>query len=173
MVKIVQIEHKILKKVAREVRQDEIQSAHIKRVIKDMKKALSSQKDGVAIAAPQIGKSLRIFVISGKILDTEDQNHVKTTFDDVVFINPTITKRSRKKEEMEEGCLSVRWKYGKVKRSTVVTVRAYNETGEIFTRTGTHLVAQIFQHETDHLDGILFVDKARDLHEISPEEREV
>ena len=70
---------------------------------------------------------------------------------------------------MPEGCLSVRWLYGEVKRSTNATILAYDEKGEKFTRGAGGLLAQIFQHETDHLDGILFTDKARNLEEMSPE----
>jgi len=67
---------------------------------------------------------------------------------------------------MNEGCLSVRPLYGKVRRATRATVEAYNEKGKKFKMEGTGLLAHIFQHETDHLEGILFTDKAKDLREI-------
>ena len=67
-----------------------------------------------------------------------------------------------------EGCLSVRWLYGKVSRATRASVRAYDEHGEPFTRGASGLLAEIFQHEVDHLDGILFIDKARDIRDIPP-----
>jgi peptide deformylase len=88
----------------------------------------------------------------------------------LVFINPEILKLSKEKKEMEEGCLSVRWLYGKVKRSTRVSLRAYNEKGEKIERGASGLLAQIFQHETDHLNGTLFIDKAEQVWEMSPEE---
>jgi peptide deformylase len=88
-----------------------------------------------------------------------------------VFINPQITKFSKEKKWMEgEGCLSVRWVYGKVERATKVTLRAYDEYGNVFERGASGLLAHIFQHEVDHLDGILFIDKAKDLEEADPEE---
>jgi peptide deformylase len=71
---------------------------------------------------------------------------------------------------MAEGCLSVRPLYGKVRRATKATMEAYDENGKKFTKSGSGLLAHIFQHETDHLDGILFIDKARDIHESTSEE---
>jgi peptide deformylase len=165
---IVQKENKVLRQTAKEVPVKEIASAKIRKLIADMKKALASQEDGVAIAAPQIGASLRIFVISGKVFSTaEGKKEAKPA--DMVFINPEITKLSKKKETVPEGCLSVRWLYGEVKRSTNATIRAYDEKGKAFIRGGGGLLAQIFQHETDHLNGILFTDKAKNLVDMPPE----
>jgi peptide deformylase len=165
MVEIVQKDNEILRDIAKEVPFDEIGSSKINLLLKDMSEALASQHDGVAIAAPQIGIPLRIFIISGKILADEGE-----TTPDRVFINPVVKKLSRKKEEMDEGCLSVRWKYGTVKRAIKATVQAYDENGTLFTYNGTGLLAQIFQHETDHLDGILFIDKAKNLQDVNPED---
>ena len=165
MVEIVQKDEPVLRGTAKEVPFDEIGSDEIQNVLRDMSEALASQHDGVAIAAPQIAVPLRIFVISGKILG-EDGEVGK----DRIFINPTIKKLSKKREEMDEGCLSVRWKYGLVKRAVKATVQAYDENGTLFTYNGTGLMAQIFQHETDHLDGILFIDKAKNLQDIDPED---
>ncbi len=163
MKKIVQQENTILRKIAEPIDVLSISSAETKKIIEDMFKSLASQKDGVALAAPQIAYSKRIFVISPYILDAEINIPL-------VYINPKIIKRSRDKKNMEEGCLSCRWWYGKTKRSTRVTVEAYDENGKQFTIEGRGLVAQIFQHEIDHLDGILFVDHAKDLKEIEPEQ---
>ena len=91
--------------------------------------------------------------------------------DDLVFINPVLTKMSKEKKWMEgEGCLSVRWVYGKVQRSTKVTIRAYDEFGRAFERGAGGLLAHIFQHEVDHLNGILFIDTAKDLEEVDPKD---
>ena len=87
----------------------------------------------------------------------------------MVFINPKISKLSREKEWVPEGCLSVRPLYGKTLRSKKATVVAYDENGKKFTRGASGLLAQIFQHETDHLDGILFIDHAKDIKEELPE----
>ncbi|MCF7865021.1 MAG: peptide deformylase [Candidatus Pacebacteria bacterium] len=96
----------------------------------------------------------------------------QTVIDDLVFINPVLTKESKEKKWMEgEGCLSVRWVYGKVRRSTKVTIRAYDQFGRAFERGAGGLLAHIFQHEVDHLNGILFIDKAKDLEEVDPKEQ--
>jgi len=168
--KIVQKEDPVLREKAKEVPVGDIEGAKIKKVIKDMKAALKSQEDGVAIAAPQIGEKLRIFVVSGttiKLLKHGDDDSAPE-HEDQIYINPKITKLSKDKDDMEEGCLSVRWAYGFVKRSKKATVEAYDENGKKFTRGGSGLMAQIFQHEIDHLDGVLFTDKAKNIRESPP-----
>jgi peptide deformylase len=134
-----------------------------------MSNSLDSQYDGVAIAAPQIGYSYRIFLVSGNIFDKNFMRGKKTETKEIiknlVFINPKITKLSKEKEWMPEGCLSVRPIYGKTYRSKKATVEAYDEMGVKITRGASGLLAQIFQHETDHLDGILFIDHAKELRE--------
>lgn len=172
MVIIIQEPNKILRAKAKEVPLEEISSPKIQKIISDMKVSMSTQKDGVAIAAPQIKESLRIFVVSDKILKEADKNY-KSIGRDLVFINPTITKLSKDKHELEEGCLSVRWKYGKVSRSIKASIEAYNELGEKVSRGASGLLAQIFQHEVDHLNGILFIDKATGIEEIPPEDIEI
>lgn len=162
--------HPALREVSQEVPLSEIESSDIQNVILDMKKALASQSDGIGLAAPQIGIPLRIFLVSKRIFG-KDESGIPA--DDLVFINPVITKESKEKKWMEgEGCLSVRWVYGKVKRATKVTLRAYNEKGQAFERGAGGLLAHIFQHEVDHLNGILFIDKARDLEQVDPKQLE-
>lgn len=174
---ILQNPDKILRQKAQAVPINEISSPKIKKVIADMKKALASQEDGVALAAPQIGVSLRIFVVSGKIFDPNFNSKTpgpqlpapSCELPDRVFINPKIIKLSKKKENMHEGCLSCRWLYGYVRRSTNMTIEAYDENGKKFTRGAGGLLAQIFQHEIDHLDGVLFIDKAINVQAVLPE----
>ncbi len=169
MIKIVQKENPVLHAIAKEVPIADITSAKIQKILRDMKKALATQGDGVAIAAPQIAVPLRIFVVAGKIFDdsfingegSTDGDEIKNP--DLVFINPVITKMSKTKKWMHEGCLSVRPLWGEVERSTHATVTAYDEQGKKFTRGASGLLAHIFQHETDHLNGILFIDKARNV----------
>lgn len=170
---IIQKEEKILREKAKPVNVKDLGTNAFRTIIAEMKAALASQEDGVAIAAPQIGESLRIFVVSGKALARsrlkDDEEELIGDYPDLVFINPKIQKLSQKKIPLEEGCLSVRYLYGTVVRSEKATVEALDEYGKKFTRGATGLLAQIFQHEIDHLDGILFIDKARDIHEILPE----
>ncbi len=176
MTDIVQKDDPVLRKKTKEVPVKEITSPKIKKVVDDMKKALASQDDGVAIAAPQIAVPLSIFVVSGKAFLYEntkegEEMQQKTIPPDMVFINPEIIKISKKRVVVPEGCLSVRWLYGKTVRAEKVKVRAYNEDGKLFEYGGSGLVAQIFQHETDHLKGILFIDHATDIQDMPPEEQ--
>lgn len=187
MQKIVQKENKVLRQNTKEIPVKEITTSKIKKILREMSLALKSQSDGVAIAAPQIGYPLSIFVVSGKIfhkdfirgekvptpkevgIPTSDENQNVGKFPkDLVFINPKISKLSKEKEWMPEGCLSVRWLYGKTFRSKKAMVTAYDEKGKKFQRGASGLLAQIFQHETDHLKGILFIDHAKDVKEELP-----
>lgn len=168
MPKIFQKDSPVLRSRAKPVLVKDIQTLRIKKIIRDMKTVLASQEDGVAIAAPQIGVSLRIFVISGKVFSLLQPNP-KEQEHDIVCINPEIIKISKEKEFVEEGCLSVRYLYGKVKRSTKARIKALDENGNKFELGGSGILAQIFQHETDHLDGVLFTDKAVDVHDMPPQ----
>lgn len=167
--RIVQNGEPILREKALHVPVNEIGSERVKKIIDDMRSVMATQKDGIAIAAPQIGEPFRIFVVNGALLKMADKTYKGDT-GDMVFINPEIIKKSRDKKEVEEGCLSVRWLYGKVRRATRVTMWALDENGERIERGASGLLAQIFQHEVDHLEGVLFIDKARELWEMSPEE---
>lgn len=173
VIEIVQKEEKVLRETAKNVTLDEITSLKIQKIITDMKTALNSQEDGVAIAAPQIGIPLRIFVVSRKAeiitkglenISEEEKNKIP----DPVYINPEIKKLSKTKSLLDEGCLSVRYLYGKVERAEKATITAYNEKGKKFTKGASGLLAQIFQHEVDHLNGILFIDKADNIVEVLP-----
>lgn len=184
MSEIIQREAKVLREIAKEVPVEDIRSRKVETIIRRMIKALDNEEDGVAIAAPQIGESLRIFVVSKKIFEIMEEEKLKSkskrenlddfeqnkqTYKNLVFINPQILKISKTKVVVEEGCLSVRWLYGKVERALKTLVKAYDEEGKPFTLGGSGLLAQVFQHEIDHLDGKLFIDKAKDLREMPPE----
>ena len=105
---------------------------------------------GIGLAAPQIGLSKRITVI--------DVNFKKDPADQLVLINPEIIEREGQQYE-EEGCLSLPDIRDKVKRAAKVKVRAQNVEGEWFEIEGEELLSRAFQHEIDHLDGILFIDR--------------
>jgi len=160
--KILQKESPVLREISQSVPLDQIQSPKIKKIISEMKI--------VAIAASQIGYPLRIFVVSKKVegLVRKTKKDTPQKPEDSVFINPILKKVSKEREIVEEGCLSIRYLYGKVSRSNKAIVQAYDENGKKFERGGTGLLAQIFQHEMDHLDGILFIDKAKFVEEIPP-----
>jgi len=172
-ISIIQDGDAVLRKISKDIPVSSIPKPKIQKIISDMNGALDSQWDGVAIAAPQIGISLRLFIISGKVFDEDFIRGTKSTKDtkhpNLVFINPIIKKISKDRKLMQEGCLSVRPLYGKVRRATRATIEAYNEQGKKFTMNGSGLIAHIFQHETDHLEGILFIDKAKDIQKILSE----
>ncbi len=168
MTPILQKGNDILLQKAREIEPEEISTDYIKNTLDRMREALEQEKDGFAIAAPQIGESIKVFLVSGKLL-----GHMKKTTElppDKVYINPVIVKRSKDTELMEEGCLSVRWWYGYVERSKKVKIRALDEKGEPFQEGASGVLSQVFQHEIDHLDGILFTDKAVKLKKEEPVE---
>jgi peptide deformylase len=167
MVKILQKDSPVLRQIAETVEVSAITSAEIKHIIADMKVAMHREDDAVAIAAPQIGISKRIFVVSGKVFDRLEEK--TPAHPDLVCINPELTKVSKDKKQMTEGCLSVRYLYGKIRRASRVTIRAYDEHGKITERGASGLLAQVFQHEIDHLNGILFSDTAKDLKDMPPE----
>lgn len=184
---IVQTGYPTLHTPSKEVDLDNLNSSEIKQVLADMTAALESQDDGVGLAAPQIGIPLRIFMVAGFVYDRIEYAAMRrkarqegTEVPDVktlkknphqFFINPVIVKESKEKKWMDgEGCLSVRWLYGKVYRSTRVTLEAYDEKGNFIRKGVSGILAHIFQHEVDHLNGILFIDKAKDIQEYDPEE---
>lgn len=158
--KIVQKGDVRLRKPSRPLEMTEVNSRKVQQCIQRMHETLAGEVDGVALAAPQIGENLRIFVISPKVFES------KATGESLVYINPVITRRSRKKVNCDEGCLSVRNIYGRIERHEKVNVSALDQKGGAFSRGGSGLLAEIFQHEIDHLDGKLFVDTATELRRV-------
>jgi len=167
----------VLHKIAKEVPMNTIASARIQQIIRDMSDTLRASEDGIGIAAPQIGLSLRMFVASEEALafdsgqsrtltnsDQDKKNRQKKEWRHFVFINPKLLKTSKKKQEDSEGCLSVPGVYGAVPRAEKVKVTAYDEYGKKFERGAAGLFARLLQHELDHLDGHLFLEKARETH---------
>jgi peptide deformylase len=152
----------VLRAKARAVLPEEIGSEEFQKILADMKTALYQEDDGVAIAAPQIGFGLRLFIVKGGI--------IKRFPEDQVFVNPEIVRHGRKMHLVEEGCLSLRWLYGHVERYERVTLKALTHNGEPVTVGAAGLLAQIFQHECDHLEGVLFIDKAVNVRDLPPEE---
>jgi len=159
---IVHIGNLILRKIAHEVTPGDIQSAEIKKVVQSMKDALAKEKFGVALAAPQIGESLRIFAVGGPVFASREKvDYDSKLHPDQIFINPEILKVSKKTKIGDEGCLSIPGKYGsKVLRNEKVSISYYDEFGIKTERGASSFLARIFLHEIDHLNGILYVDEA-------------
>lgn len=163
---IVQTGDPVLRAVATPVPEALFGTSELTAILERMSSALAACPDGVALAAPQIGLSLRIFVIAGKVFARRaGADESEPVPPDEVYINPTITRLSKKTKTLDEGCLSVRGLYGSIERAERATVEAYDHTGTKFTRHGSGFIAQIFQHEVDHLNGILFTDTAHDVYQ--------
>jgi len=162
MLKIVIIGDSVLRTNASEVPIADIKEPAIQQVIADMKEVVHSEKFGVAIAAPQINVPLRMFVISGSVLAIKkDEDYDPKVHTDQVFINPKILKSSKKMKVGDEGCLSIPGSYGtQVLRHEKVTISYYDEKGNEHERGASGFLARVFQHEVDHLNGILYVDIA-------------
>ncbi len=163
---IVEKGNPILDTPSNPVKIEDIKTPEIQKIITDMKETLEAISDGVGLAAPQVNVPLNIFIVSNRVLSKAS----KTETRDLVCINPKIVKFSKTKKWLDgEGCLSVRWFYGRVLRSTNVSLEYYDEYGQKQLRGAGGLLAHIFQHECDHLNGELFIDKAKDIEYLEPE----
>ena len=169
MKEIVQDGALVLRETAKPVPEKLFGTAELDQIIADMTEALDYELEGVALAAPQIGVPYRIFIVRKD--RTLPPPHVPEGAtpppppppEVEVYINPEILKTSRRRARMDEGCLSVRGIYGTTKRHERATVRARKPDGSTFERSGGGIMAQIFEHEIDHLNGILFIDHAEHL----------
>ena len=150
VLKIVTEEDEILRKKSKPVEQI---NDRIITLLDDMKDTLI-KSGGVGLAAVQVGILRRIFIIDVGV-DEEEHNIIE-------FINPKIIETEGNQQEVE-GCLSVPGKYGITDRPMVVTVEATDRNGERFIYTGSELFGRCLCHEYDHLDGILYIDKATDV----------
>ncbi len=136
----------LLRKPGRNLRAEELTTPKMKTFITDLIKTMH-EADGVGLAATQVGESINLAVIAAK--DGE-----------LVLINPKITRSSWLKEKGEEGCLSVPGVWGMVKRSKKISVSVMDINGAPHAFKAEGFFARVVQHEVDHLNGILFIDKA-------------
>lgn len=142
---------------------------NLQNLIDDM---LDTMRDapGVGLAAPQIGQSIRLLVVEyTKEVDEEDENAPKPKPKRYVLINPEIVERSEEMVEGIEGCLSIPGLVGNVERHESITVKALNRFGKPQKVKESGWMARIIQHEIDHLDGILYTDRASEVFEPEPE----
>lgn len=173
MKEIVQDGAPVLRDVARPVPEELFGSSELSRLIKNMTEALDKELEGVALAAPQVGVSYRLFIVrkdrtlpipkDSPELTEGGPPYERAPAEIEVYINPEIMKTSRKHALADEGCLSVRGVYGTTNRHERATVRARRPDGSSFERGGGGIMAQIFEHEIDHLNGVLFIDHAEHL----------
>lgn len=135
-----------LRVVSKEITPKERSSQEMYALVQDLVETMDVE-NGIGIAAPQVGVHKRLIIVD--IGNNQPQ----------AFFNPKITSKSFTKTESEEGCLSVPGVFGIVKRYRAVTITAENLDGVTQTFRAEGLMAIVFQHEIDHLDGILFIDK--------------
>jgi len=138
--------NKTLRQRSLELTENEFRSRKLNALIESLKETMKKE-NGVGIAAPQVGVLKRLII-------------VETETGPMAFLNPRIVRRSFLKINSEEGCLSVPGIYGIVRRNKTITVEAVNEEGQNVSISAQNFPATVFQHEIDHLDGILFIDKA-------------
>lgn len=148
--------HPVLKKVAQDIDRD---YPGLQQLISDMFETMYTA-EGVGLAAPQIGKSIRLFVIDGAPLADEEPGFADFK---KVFINAKITEKSGEIVPMNEGCLSIPNIREEVKRESFIRIQYYDENWNFFDETFDGYKARVIQHEYDHLDGVLFVEKVNPL----------
>jgi peptide deformylase len=132
----------------------------IQKLIDDMVETMHDV-GGAGLAAPQVGVPLQVVVI--QVPDEEDV---------ITLINPEIVKTSEESEMMTEGCLSLPGYRAEVKRFTSVTVRARDRQGKLIRIKGEELLAQVLQHEVDHINGIVYVDHLESMDKLEKAEAE-
>ena len=162
ILKIARMGHPVLRSPARPLHPSEIRTPKIQQLIDDMFETMKEYQ-GVGLAAPQVHEGLRIFVAGfGDTTDETDGDEPEE--EDVplmALINPEIEVVGRETVADWEGCLSIPDIRGKVPRARQISVRAFNRQGKKIEIAASGFTARVIQHETDHLDGVLFFDRMK------------
>jgi len=158
ILKVARMGHPVLRAKALPIPPSEIAAPGVQQLIDDMFETMEEYA-GIGLAAPQIHQPLRVFVAGlreGPLTDlmSDDEDMPR-----VALVNPEISPAGEEIESNWEGCLSIPDVRGLVPRPTLVRVRAFDRTGRPLEFTASGLPARVLQHELDHLDGILFVDR--------------
>lgn len=131
-------------------------------LIQNMKDTMHAA-NGIGIAAPQVNASVRICILNKEAFPKRFKLNGHLVEQDIALINPTWERLSRKHDTDIEGCLSITGKLGRVKRWKDIMVRTQLETGEIVQFEAHGYLARVIQHEVDHLDGVLYIDRTDDV----------
>ncbi len=169
ILKVARMGHPVLRTRAQAVERSDIKSAAVQRLIDDLIDTMT-EYHGVGLAAPQVHESLRLFVAAfdpGQPEPAEDDEEEAQPPEPVALINPEITPLGDEIVEEWEGCLSIPDIRGRVPRARDIRVRAYDRHGERVDLRLRDYAARVVQHETDHLDGVLFVDRMRSLESLA------
>jgi peptide deformylase len=160
ILKVARMGHPVLRTKARALDRRDIKTAAVQTLIDDLIDTMV-EYHGVGLAAPQVHESVRIFVAT---LDVDDEDK---TAEPVVFINPEITPVGNDVVDGWEGCLSIPDIRGRVPRAREIAVRALDRNGGRIELVAQDYSARVIQHETDHLDGVLFFDRMRSFETLS------
>jgi peptide deformylase len=163
LLKVARMGHPVLRARARNVERAELKQAPMQKLIDDMIDTMH-EYHGVGLAAPQIHESVRIFIAA---IAPENDDPLSPDDEPMVFINPIITPAGPEIVEDWEGCLSIPDIRGRVPRARAIRVQALDRTGTIIDLTSHDFPARVIQHETDHLDGVLFFDRMRSFETLS------
>ncbi len=158
LLKIAHIGHPVLRQRAREVTREELLSDRMQRFIDDLVETMRDA-NGAGLAAIQVHEPVRIFAVEVK---DNPRYPYKPNIPLTIVVNPVITPLTTERFENYEGCLSVPNLRGVVERFTEVQVTGWDREGKPFERVARGLTAGTFQHENDHLDGTIFVDRVKD-----------
>ena len=156
--KVSRMGHPVLRQRAADIPPDQMQSPQMQCLIDDMIETMIDY-EGIGLAAPQVFEPLRLIVLGNPDADPEDEAAIPLT----VLFNPQFTSLSPERLDAWEGCLSIPQLRGVVPRSAAVEVRGYDREGSAVELEAEGIFARVLQHEIDHLDGVLFLDRMDDL----------
>ncbi|MDD5527712.1 MAG: peptide deformylase [Patescibacteria group bacterium] len=159
VLKILTLPAESLRRKSEVIGEDRITAKEFEELCADLEETMI-KKEGVGLAAPQIGKNVRLIVVN-------------TKHGPILLFNPKIVQKSWQKEWGEEGCLSVPLIFGDVKRHKKITCVFCNRAGAKDKIKASGFLSRVIQHEIDHLDGILFIDKAKNLKKIDENNDEI
>lgn len=169
ILKVSRMGHPVLRKKMKPLPPAEIGSASIQNLIDNMTQTML-EYNGVGLAAPQVHEDLRLFVAL-VVTDTDDEDDDQAGEPEppkvLAVINPEITPLNRAVEEDWEGCLSIPDIRGLVPRARDIRLRGYDRNGERLELQASGFMARVIQHETDHLDGVLFLDRMKSFDSLS------
>ncbi len=155
--KITNLGHPVLRQVAREVPNDKLGSPELKQLIADLCDTMI-EYEGVGLAAPQVFESVRVFVMYGGAEESDESSPAP-----IVWINPRLEFEGDAQAEGWEGCLSIPDLRGRVSRHEAVVVSGYDARGEHRSVRYEGFSAVVVQHEFDHLEGVIFMDRMKDM----------
>jgi peptide deformylase len=166
ILKVSRMGHPVLRKKVKPVAPADITTAPFQRLIDDMVHTML-EYNGAGLAAPQVHEECRLFVAQIIEDQDDDENAAPKTPEILALINPEITPSSRQIVDDWEGCLSIPDLRGLVPRHRDIRVRAYDRTGKRIELEASGFMARVIQHETDHLDGVLFLDRMKSMESLS------